>query len=108
MIKVNTNFIKGFDALFLGRVDEGEKKNRIKKLEMEMIWFGSDLPGRLPIEKRLFLVHVVCFNYTTIWILQENIQVCLRGSHIMFSILPVDFVLTTFVETKLPVYLLMV
>lgn len=29
----------------MGRVDKEDKKRRIDELEMEMIWFGSDLPG---------------------------------------------------------------
>jgi len=31
----------------VGRVDREDKKRRVEAKEMEMIWSGSDLPGKI-------------------------------------------------------------
>jgi lysosomal alpha-mannosidase len=38
--------LQGYDGLFFGRLDHEDKKERMAKKTMEMVWSGSDSLGK--------------------------------------------------------------
>jgi lysosomal alpha-mannosidase len=39
--------LQGYDGLFFGRLDHEDKKERMAKKTMEMVWSGSDSLGKI-------------------------------------------------------------
>ena len=48
---------KGFDGMFLGRIDYQDKNKRLTNKTMEMIWSGSDIMGK----SQLIRFFLYCF-----------------------------------------------
>ena len=54
--------LQGYDGLFFGRLDHEDKKERMAKKTMEMVWSGSDSLGK----KNLNYLPLKTFKRSTI------------------------------------------